>query len=112
AEAGSIKDGQQVKVVIPGWEDQPQLVDVKFMNPVLQSGSQLIQIRAAMSNPNNQWQAGLQANVFVPTESKGDAINLPVDAVIRSEKGTHVWIEKEKNKFEPRIVKTGIESFD
>ena len=112
SEAGSIKEGQQVKVVIPGWEDQPQLVTIKFMNPALQANTQVIKLRAAMPNLNNQWQPGLQANVFLPAESKGDAINLPVDAVIRSGKGAHVWIEKEKGKFEPRIVKTGIESFD
>ena len=112
SEAGSIKEGQQVKVVIPGWEDQPQLVTIKFINPALQAGAQLIQLRATMPNPNDQWQPGQQANVFVPAESKGDVINLPLGAVIRNEKGAHVWIEKEKDKFEPRIVKTGMESFD
>jgi Cu(I)/Ag(I) efflux system membrane fusion protein len=111
-EAANIKDGQQVKVVIPGWEDQPQLVTVKFINPALQANTQLIQLRAAIPNPNNQWQPGLQANVFVPTESKGDVINLPIAAVIRNEKGAHVWVEKEKDKFEPQVVKTGMESFD
>lgn len=112
AEAGSIKDGQQVKVVIPGWEDQPQLVTIKFMNPALQANSQVIQLRGAMPNPNNQWQPGLQANIFLPTESKGEVINLPLDAVIRDGKGAHVWIERDKDKFEPQIVKTGAESFD
>ncbi|MEJ5963315.1 efflux RND transporter periplasmic adaptor subunit [Pedobacter immunditicola] len=112
AEAGSIKEGQQVKVVIPGWEDQPQMVTIKFMNPALQTSSQVIQLRAAMPNPNNQWQPGLQANVFLPVESKGEVINLPLDAVIRDGKGAHVWIERAKDKFEPQIVETGGESFD
>ncbi len=112
SETGSIKEGQQVKVVIPGWEDQPQLVNIKFTSPALLAGSQVLQIRGAMPNPDNQWQPGLQANVFVPTESKGEVINLPIAAVIRNGKGAHVWIEKEKGKFEPRIVKTGMESFD
>ncbi|MET3114968.1 Cu(I)/Ag(I) efflux system membrane fusion protein [Pedobacter sp. CG_S7] len=112
AEAGSIKEGQQVKVVIPGWEDQPQLVAVSFMNPALQANTQLRQLRGTMPNPNNQWQPGLQANVFVTTESKGDVISLPVDAVIRDGKGAHVWIESKKGEFKPQIVKTGIESFD
>jgi Cu(I)/Ag(I) efflux system membrane fusion protein len=112
SEVGSIKEGKQVKVVIPGWEDQPQLVTLKFMNPALQANAQLIQLRGAMPNPNNQWQPGLQANVFVPTESKGEVMSLPVDAVIHDGKGAHVWIESEKGKFKPQIVKTGRESFD
>lgn len=112
SEVGSIKNGQQVKVVVPGWEDQPQMVTLEFISPALQANTQLIQIRGAMPNPNSQWQPGLQANVFLPTESKTDAINLPIDAVIRDGKGAHVWIERAKGKFEPQIVKTGMESFD
>ena len=112
AEAGGIKEGQQVKVVIPGWEDQPQLVNLKFINPAVQQGSQLIQLRGMLPNPNSQWQPGLQANVFVPAKTKGEVISLPVNAVIRDEKGSHVWIEKEKGMFEPQIVTTGMESFD
>ena len=112
SEAGSIKEGQQVKVVVPGWEDQPQLVSVNFMNPALQPNTQLRQLRGTMPNPNNQWQPGLQANVFVTNDSKREVISLPVDAVIRDGKGAHVWIESEKGRFKPQIVKTGIESFD
>jgi len=112
SEAGSIKEGQNLKVVIPGWEDQPQLMPVKFINPELNSGSQVIRLRGNIPNPNHQWQPGLQANVFVPAGSKGNTMSLPVDAVIRDGKGAHVWIETAKGKFEPKMVKTGMESFD
>lgn len=112
SEVGSIKDGQILKVVIPGWEDQPQMMTVRFINPELNSGSQVIQIRGSISNPNLQWQPGLQANVFVPSGSKGGVMSLPIDAVIRDGKGTHVWIEKARGKFEPQMVQTGMESFD
>ena len=112
SEAGSIVDGQKLKVVIPGWEDQPQTMTVRFINPALNPSTQLIQIRGSISNPNLQWQPGLQANIFVPSASKGDVMSLPVDAVIRDGKGTHVWIERSKGKFEPQMVKTGLESSD
>jgi Cu(I)/Ag(I) efflux system membrane fusion protein len=112
SEVGSIKNGQQVKVVVPGWEEQPQMVSLEFISPALQANTQLVQLRGAMPNPNSQWEAGLQANVFLPTKSRTEVINLPTDAVIRDGKGAHVWIESSKGKFEPRIVKTGMESFD
>lgn len=112
SEAGSIKDGQSLKVVIPGWEDQPQMMTVRFINPGLNTGTQVIQLRGSIPNPNHQWQPGLQANVFVPSASKDNVMSLPVDAVIRDGKGTHVWIEKSKGKFEPQMVKIGLESFD
>ena len=112
AEAGSIKDGQQLKVVIPGWESQPQMMTVKFINPALQSNSQLIQLRGSIPNTNNEWQPGLQANIFVPSPGKDKVMSVPVDAVIHDGKAAHVWVEKEKGRFMPQMVKTGTESAD
>ncbi|WP_316842036.1 efflux RND transporter periplasmic adaptor subunit [Pedobacter gandavensis] len=110
-EAGSIKEGQKVKVVIPGWEDQPQEMTISFITPSLLSGTQLTQIRGSIPNPNQQWQPGAQANVFVPTgNQKNSALTLPVDAVIRDGKGMHVWIKKGKDSFEPKRVTTGQEN--
>lgn len=111
-EAANVKVGQEVKIVIPGWENEPQLMKVQFVNPALFAGSQLIQIRGSIPNPNGKWQVGQQANLFLPIKSEGGVLNLPVDAVIRTGAGTHVWIETEKNTFESRMVKTGIENFD
>ncbi|ETZ23483.1 efflux RND transporter periplasmic adaptor subunit [Pedobacter sp. V48] len=109
-EAKDIKMGQKVKVVIAGWEDQPQEMTISFITPSLQSGTQLTQIRGSIANPQNQWQPGLQANVFLPSASKRNVLTLPVDAVIRDGKGMHVWIKNGKDSFEPRSVKTGQEN--
>jgi Cu(I)/Ag(I) efflux system membrane fusion protein len=111
-EAKGIKEGQRVKVVIPGWEDQPQEMTISFITPALQSGTQLTQIRGSIPNPNHQWQPGAQANVFLPSGSKSEVLTLPVDAVIRDGKGMHVWIKKEKDSFEPKLVTTGQENYN
>lgn len=110
SEAAKIKQGQKVKVVVTGWEDQPQEMTISFITPSLQSGTLLTQVRGSIPNPGNQWQPGLQANVFLPLVSTGNALTLPVDAVIRDGKGTHVWIKIGKDSFEPRLVKTGTEN--
>lgn len=109
-EAKNVKKDQVVKVVIAGWEDQPQEMAISFINPALASGTQLMQIRGAIPNPRNQWQPGLQANVFLPSGNKNKVLTLPVDAVIRDGKGMHVWIKKGKDSFEPKLVKTGQEN--
>lgn len=112
AEASAIKVGQVVKVIIPGWENQSQNMTIQFINPSIQSGSQLMNVRGTIPNPNNQWQPGLQASILVPIKSAGNVLALPVDAVIRDGKGMHVWIEESKGKFVPRRVKTGQENAD
>ncbi|WP_316747686.1 efflux RND transporter periplasmic adaptor subunit [Pedobacter gandavensis] len=110
-EAGHVKEGQKVKVVIPGWEDQPQEMTISFITPSLLTGTQLTQIRGSIPNPNQQWQPGAQANVFLPSgNQKSSVLTLPVDAVIRDGKGMHVWIKKGKDSFEPRRVTTGQEN--
>ena len=85
---------------------------IQFINPALQTGSQLLQVRGTIPNPGNQWQPGQQVNILVPVEAKTDALTLPVDAVIRDGKGRHVWIETAKGKYEPRKVVTGMENFE
>lgn len=112
AEAAAVQPGQTVKVVVAGWEQEPQTMTIQFINPSLQSGSQLMQVRGTIPNPDNRWQPGLQAALILPVKSKGNALSLPVDAVIRDGKGTHVWIEKSAGKFAPKMVTTGMENFD
>lgn len=109
-EVKHIKLGQKVKVVITGWEDQPQEMTINFITPSLQAGTQLMQIRGSISNSKNQWQPGLQVSVALPSGEQGKALTLPVDAVIRDGKGMHVWLKKGKDSFEPRLVKTGEEN--
>lgn len=112
SEAKKVQVGQQVKVVVAGYEDQPQNMTISFITPALQGGSQVTQVRGTIPNPNNQWQPGLQAVVLLPSAGKTNVITLPVDAVIREARGRHVWVEKAKGKFEPRMVTTGTETFD
>lgn len=112
SEAKDVRVGQKVNVTIAGWEDEPQSMTINFITPALQTGSQTIQIRGSLSNPNNQWQPGLQASILLPSVTKTNVLTLPVNAIIREEQGTHVWIEGDSNKYEPRIVKTGAEDFD
>lgn len=112
AEANKVKVGQKVQVVVTGYEYQPQAMTIQFITPALQPGSQLMQVRGTIPNPNNQWQPGLQAIVLLPGTSSSAGLTLPVDAVIRDESGTHVWVETAKGKYEPRMVTTGKETSD
>ena len=106
-EMKQIKQGQALKVVVNGWEDQAQTMKVDFINPSLQTGTQLTQIRGSIANPNGQWQPGLQVKVMLASQAVSGGMNLPVDAVIRDGKGQHVWIKTGKDSFEPMSVGVG-----
>lgn len=112
AEFPFVKVGQTVKVIVSGSENAPQSMTIQFINPSLQAGTQLMQVRGTITNLDNRWQPGLQANILLPASNKSKALSLPVDAVIRDGKGAHIWIEKTQGKFIPRMVTIGIENAD
>jgi len=102
--------GQQAKVIVAGYEDRPQTMTIRFISPALQPGSQLLQARGTIDNPDQQWQPGLRTTVLLPSQTKNIRQSLPVDAVIRDGSGAHVWVETEPHKYEPRKITTGAET--
>ncbi|MGE5520174.1 MAG: efflux RND transporter periplasmic adaptor subunit [Candidatus Dadabacteria bacterium] len=112
SEANKVKVGQNVKVIISGYEDQPINTTINFIAPALEQGSQIMQARATIPNQGNKWQAGLQAVVLLPTTNGNKGLTLPVDAVIRDAHGSHVWLAAGEGKYAPQMVTTGRESAD
>ena len=103
--------GMKVKASINGMGENEQTLQIDFISPQLDPSTQILKVRAPIQNSGNL-QAGMQATVFLPVSEISDAMSLPLDAVVRDEKGAHVWIKTSKNTFSPRMVKTGEESAD
>lgn len=110
SEAALLKNGQTLQVTVPGWENEPQSMQAEFVYPALQTGRQTLQLRGSIANPDARWQPGMAATVLLPVASKSETLQLPIDAVIRDGAAAHIWIEKPKNTFTPRKVKTGLET--
>jgi Cu(I)/Ag(I) efflux system membrane fusion protein len=112
AEASLVKKGDRVNVSIAGSNMEPQVMRVEFIAPALQTGSQLLTIRGSISNPGNQFKAGMQALVEIPVANTSSGITLPVDAIIRDENGAHVWKEISAGKFVAAMVETGADNIN
>ncbi|HET9487646.1 MAG TPA: efflux RND transporter periplasmic adaptor subunit, partial [Chryseosolibacter sp.] len=110
-ETSLVKVGDKISVRVNGFESMPVEATVTFLSPEYRANSQIVIMRAQIRNPEHRFKAGQQAQVFL-THSAREAIAIPVDAVIRDGKGTHVYIQSGHNTFEPRMVKTGVEGFD
>ncbi len=107
-ELGNIRLGTKVQASINGVSDEEQTLTIDFISPQMDPSSQILKVRAPIRNPGNL-QAGMQATVFLPLAEISDALSLPLDAVVRDEKGAHVWIKTAKNTYSPRMVRTGEE---
>jgi Cu(I)/Ag(I) efflux system membrane fusion protein len=101
------KTGDIIKVIVNGFENSPVDGKITFLSPEYRNGTQILTLRAAIDNSGHQFTPGLQANVLL-VDTRKKAIALPVDAVIRSAKGDHVWILSSDGAFQPRMVTTGL----
>ena len=110
-ETSLVEVGDQVNVRINGSEGGSIESKITFLSPEIRNNTQITIMRAAIDNPVKKFLPGQHAQVFL-THSSHQAIAIPVDAVIRDEQGGHVYIQSGNNTFRPRMVKTGLESFD
>ena len=111
SEISGLTIGMKVQASINGIRENEQTLQIDFISPQLDPATQILKVRAPIQNLGNL-QAGMQATVFLPVSEISDAMSLPLDAVVRDEKGAHVWIKTAKNTFSPRMVRTGEESSD
>ncbi len=110
-ETSRVEVGDKVNVRISGSETSPVEAKITFLSPEYRANSQIVVLRATLDNPEGKYKPGQQVQLYL-THSTREALAIPVDAVIRNGKGTHVYVQAGRNNFQPRIVKTGIESFD
>ncbi len=110
-ETSQVNIGDMVRVQVAGFENLAVDGKVTFLSPEYRRGTQITTLRAVISNTRRDFLPGMQANVIL-SRSVREVIALPADAVIRDEKGSHVWLLQEDGSFKPRKVKTGLDNAD
>ena len=106
--ANGFRIGQQAKVTFNDFPDKSVNAVVSFVNPEINPDTRLLLIRMKIENKNLQLKPGMQAAANI-TRSNIKGLFIPVDAVIREEKATYIWLEKTPGVFENQMVNTGIE---
>lgn len=110
-DATLVKQGDKVRVAAAALQDNPIETAVDFLSPEFRSNTQILVMRAVIANTDLKFRPGQQAQVFF-SHSSHEGIAIPTDAVIRNEKGAHVYVQSGRNTFQPRMVKTGLEGID
>jgi Cu(I)/Ag(I) efflux system membrane fusion protein len=84
---------------------------IQFVNPEINPDTRINLIRVSITNPGKQLKPGMSAYVVLKNRQR-NSLTLPVDAVIRGEKMSMVWVQIDKNTFKSVMVETGLESGD
>lgn len=111
AETSLAKKGDKISARISGFENEPVEATINFLSPEYSANSQITVMRASIPNLDLKFKPGMQAQVFFKHSAK-KALTLPIDAVIRDEKGSHVYVQRGLNTFRPVMIETGLEDFD
>ncbi|HEY6143670.1 MAG TPA: efflux RND transporter periplasmic adaptor subunit [Flavobacterium sp.] len=106
--AKSVRLGQNAKVVFPDFPDKTISAKVSFINPEINPDTRLLLIRLEIPNQGFQLKPGMQAVVKL-TQSNIKGLFIPIDAVIREENASYIWVEKRSGVFENVMVETGAE---
>lgn len=110
-ETSLVKVGDRISVRVSGVEGNAIETTVNFLSPEFRNNSQITIMRASIENRDGVLKPGQFAQVYL-THSSKEAIAVPVDAVIRDENGSHVYIQSDHNTFTPQMVETGLEGSD
>ena len=107
-ETDFVNIGDKVKVRT---ENATVEAKVIFLSPAYKNNTQILLMRAVIENKQGDIFPGMNAQVLFTSSSK-TTLAVPLDAVIRNEKGAQLFIKVDMNTFEPRAVKTGSETAD
>lgn len=102
----SIKIGQKVTVSAQAYPGTVFTGTVSFIYPFLDPKTRTVKVRVQMANPGLR----LKPEMFVSVSLKlplGDALLVPVAAVLDSGTRKVVWVETKPGVFAPRDVQTG-----
>jgi Cu(I)/Ag(I) efflux system membrane fusion protein len=83
---------------------------VGYIYPYAEAKTRTIKVRLEFDNPDLLLRPDMFADVTIHAQRKVDAIVIPAEAVVRSGEREQVFVVRGPGKFEPREVKTGVDS--
>ena len=107
--ARNLKLGQNTNISFTDFPEKMINARVSFINPEINPDSRLLLIRMEIPNPNLVLKPGMQA-IAKLSQPQQKGLFIPIDAVIREENATYIWVEKKPGVFENLMVETGVES--
>jgi membrane fusion protein, copper/silver efflux system len=83
---------------------------VGYIYPYAEAKTRTVKVRLEFDNPDLLLRPDMFADVTIHAQRKVDAVVIPSEAVVRSGEREQVFVVRGPGKFEPREVKTGVQS--
>jgi Cu(I)/Ag(I) efflux system membrane fusion protein/cobalt-zinc-cadmium efflux system membrane fusion protein len=105
-----VKVGQKARITLPYVGSEPIESKVSYIYPFVEPKTRTVKARFDIDNPDFALKPDMYVNVRLETEPVKNALTIPAEAVLHSGERQTVFVVLGDGKFEPRQVKTGLQS--
>ena len=105
-----VRVGDEVEMSLAGIPGKTFTGELDYIYPYAESMTRSIKVRLTFDNPELLLKPEMFAEVVIKSDKHVDTIVIPSEAVIRSGQNERVFVVRAPGKFEPVIVKLGIQS--
>lgn len=106
-----VKVGSTVKVRVPTFPEKEFTGEVRGLTPVLDPETRSVRIRAKVGNPEGLLKPNMYVDLYLESEL-GEALAVPLEAVMETGERRIVFVAKGDGHFEPREVTVGVKAGD
>lgn len=108
--AALVKLGQTVSLKFTALPRKTFEGKIDFISPVLDPKSRTLKVRVSIENEEGKLMPGMAATAFLQVDFEGTPLVLPRSAIIDTGERKVAWVKIDEERFQAKIVETGIES--
>lgn len=103
-----VKVGQAVRVQLP-YGGHEFVGQTSTIYPYVDQKTRTVKARIDLDNPDFELKPDMFVNVRISSEAVRDVLSIPIESVLNSGEQKTVFVERGQGKFEPRLIKTGLQ---
>ncbi|NIP14818.1 MAG: efflux RND transporter periplasmic adaptor subunit [Pseudomonadales bacterium] len=105
-----VRVGDAVEMTLAALPGEVFAGSLDYIYPYAETKTRTVKVRLVFDNPDRHLRPEMFADVLIRTSLDADALVIPAEAVIRSGVANQVFVVRAPGRFEPRVVKLGVES--
>ncbi|MEH6503796.1 MAG: efflux RND transporter periplasmic adaptor subunit [Cycloclasticus sp.] len=105
-----VKEGDSVEMQLVGIPGRVYKGHLAYIYPYAESKTRTIKVRLVFDNPDLLLKPNMFADLTINAGKRANAVVIPSEAVIRSGSRNQVFVVRGPGKFEPRLVRLGLDS--
>ncbi|MEK6201688.1 MAG: efflux RND transporter periplasmic adaptor subunit [Desulfobulbaceae bacterium] len=106
-----LKVGQTASIDLP-YHHEPLQGRVSTIYPYVEAKTRTVKARIDLDNPDFKLKPDMYVNVRIEAQVVKNVLSIPVEAVFNSGERQSVFVSLGEGKFEPRLVKLGLQGGD